>query len=202
MAGWRRFLSVDESRIACFATGLSVPYKPFVTGGGSHFFELIWDIVAGAEVHLVGSLTTERRVRKTRVVLAHIERNEFPHRVDGVEGVQVQPPVFEHSPPRLDQRVGVGDLSHGEKSLEETRIDQFIDGTVEVFDSTVRENSWSLVEEATCGAEQEFGRDRDPHAHGELSHPNEIGEPAGSGPQSNAPGAGGGSPPRKRKFSR
>ncbi len=132
----------DESRIAYFATGLSVPCKPFVSGGGSHFFELIWDIFAGAEVHLVGSLTTERRVRKTRVVLAHIERNEFPHRVDGVEGVQVQPLVFEHSPPRLDQRVGVGDLGHGEKSLEETRIDQLIDGTVEVFDSTVREKSW------------------------------------------------------------
>ncbi len=53
----------DESRVACLATGLSVPYKPFVSGTDFHFFELIWDIVASAEVHLVGSLTTERRVR-------------------------------------------------------------------------------------------------------------------------------------------
>ena len=66
----------DAFRVACLATGLSVPCKPFVSCGRSHFFELIWDIVASAEVNLVGSLTTERRVRKTRVVLAHIERDQ------------------------------------------------------------------------------------------------------------------------------
>ncbi len=139
----------DESRVACLATGLSVPCKPFVSGGGSQFFELIWDIVAGAEVHLIGCLTTKRRVRETSVVLVHIERNQLLHRVDGVEGVQVQPLVFEHSPPRLDQRVGVGDFGHGEEPSENPRFDQLIDGTVEVLDTTVREKSWSLVEEAT-----------------------------------------------------
>ncbi len=87
----------EESRVACLATGLSVPCKPFVSGRDSHFFELIWDIVAGAEVHLIGSLTTERRVRETSVVLVHIERNQLLQRVDGVEGVQVQPLVFEGS---------------------------------------------------------------------------------------------------------
>ena len=43
--------------------------------------------------------------------------------------------MFEHSPPRFDERVGERDFGHGEQSFEKPGIDQLVDGTVEVFDA-------------------------------------------------------------------
>ena len=47
----------------------------------------------------------------------------------------------------------------GEKPLKESRIDQLIDGTVEVLDAAVNEKGWFFVDQAIRSAEQEFGRD-------------------------------------------
>ena len=62
------------------------------------------DVTTGAEVHLVGSLTTERGVGKASVVFGYIERGESTDRSDSVERVEVKPLVLESSPPRLDIR--------------------------------------------------------------------------------------------------
>ncbi len=43
--------------------------------------------------------------------------------------------------------------------MEEPRIDQLINGTVEVLNAAVNEERWLLIDQPTHGVEQEFGRD-------------------------------------------
>ena len=75
----------------------------------SRSLELSGNVIAGPEVHLVGCLTSKRRVGEIRVVLLDIEPDETLQCTDGVETIQVQPLVLERSPPRLDEGVRVGD---------------------------------------------------------------------------------------------
>ncbi len=91
-------------------------------------------------------------------MLVHRERDQLFKSPDRVERVQKQPLVFERSPPRLDERVGERDVGHGEQSLEEPGIDQFVDGTIVVLDAAVNEEGRLLVDQSTSRAEQEFGR--------------------------------------------
>ncbi len=98
-------------------------------------------------------------MRKTCVVLFHVERDKFLESTDRIERIQEQPLVLECSPPGFDERVGERDVGLGEKPLEESRIDQLINGTVEVLDAAVNEEGWLLVDQSTRGVEQEFGRD-------------------------------------------
>ncbi len=59
--------------------------------------ELLRDVTTGAEVHLVGSLTTERGVGKASVVFRDVERDESTDRSESVERVEVEPLVLEGS---------------------------------------------------------------------------------------------------------
>ncbi len=101
-----------HEQLACRARCCTVHLHPGLACGllGGLDFNGYW--VAGAEVHLVGRLTTKRGVGKTRVVLVHVERDQLLECVDRVERVQVQPLVFERSPPRLDERIGKRYLGH------------------------------------------------------------------------------------------
>ena len=87
-------------------------------------------------------------------MLIHIERDQLFETADRVKRVQVQPLVFECSPPGFDKRVGERDVGLGEKPLEEPRIDQLIDGSVEVLNAAVNEERWFFIDQAARGAEQ------------------------------------------------
>ncbi len=147
-----------HEQLACRACCCTVHLHPGLACGFPGGREFIGYGTAGAEVHLVGRLTTERGVGKTHVVFVHVERDQLLERADRVERVQVQPLVFDRSPPRFDERVGKRDLGHGQKSSQQPGVDQFVDGTVEVLDSAVGQESWFFVDQATRGAEKQFGR--------------------------------------------
>ena len=95
--------------------------------------ELLRDVTTGAEVHLVGSLTTERGVGKASVVFRYVERDESTDRSDSVERVEVKPLVFESSPPRLDQGIGEGDFGLRQNAPQSACVDEFVDCGVEVL---------------------------------------------------------------------
>ena len=67
--------------------------------------ELLWNLVAGSQVHLVRCLTIEGGVRQVAVVLLDVKGHEFSDGGDGVERVQLEPLMFQYSPPGFDQRV-------------------------------------------------------------------------------------------------
>ncbi len=67
-------------------------------------------MTTGAKIHLVGRLTAKRRVGKATVVFLNVERHESVNRLGRVKRVQVEPLMFERSPPRLDQGIGESDL--------------------------------------------------------------------------------------------
>jgi len=69
--------------------------------------KFIWYVSPGAKVHFIWSLSMESRVRKIRVVLLDIKRNQLFDGANSIEGIQEQPLVFEGSPPGFDERVGV-----------------------------------------------------------------------------------------------
>ena len=54
-------------------------------------FQLLGDMLAPTEVHLVGRLTLECRVRKSRVMFSNVERHEPSDGCDCIERVQVEP---------------------------------------------------------------------------------------------------------------
>ncbi len=95
-------------------------------------------------------------MRESGIVRVHVEHDQLLKRADCVERVQIQPLMFERTPPRFDERVGIRDLGHGEKAPQESGFDQFIDSAVEVFDSTVGEQGWLLVEETRRSIDKEF----------------------------------------------
>ena len=66
--------------------------------------------------------------------------------------------MFERTPPGFDKRVGERDVGLREKPFEKPRIDQFINGAVEVLDPTVNEKSWFYIDQSARSIEQEFGR--------------------------------------------
>ena len=70
-------------------------------------FELLSYAVSGLEVHLVRHLPTERRVRQSSIVFLHVVPHQLLDSPDCVECVQVQPLVFEHSPPGFNDHIMV-----------------------------------------------------------------------------------------------
>ena len=45
--------------------------------------------------------------------------------------------MLEHAPPGLDQRIRKRDLGAGQNTFEKPRVDELVDGSVEVLDATV-----------------------------------------------------------------
>ncbi len=72
-------------------------------------------LAASSKAHLVGSLAVKRGMRKMRVMLLDVERDELSHGRNAVERVEVQPLALEHSPPRLDKGAPVGRSRDGYK---------------------------------------------------------------------------------------
>ena len=68
------------------------------------------------------------------------------------------PLVFERSPPRFNERIGERDVGHSEKPSQKSRIDQFVDGFVEVLDSAVDKHVGLASSQVFRGAEQNLGR--------------------------------------------
>jgi hypothetical protein len=71
--------------------------------------EFIGQVRGSAEVHLVGRLAGERRMRHVRVVLLHEEGDQRFEMSHGVERVEIQPLMLEGAQ-SFDHRVRVGDL--------------------------------------------------------------------------------------------
>ena len=95
-------------------------------------------------------------MRKTCIVLFDIERDELLNRADCIERVQIEPLMFEHAPPGLDERVGKRDLRYGEKPIQEAGLDQFIDRLIEILDTSVHEQRGLGVLQMPRGVEKEL----------------------------------------------
>ena len=145
-----------HQRIALGTRSLAVGLHAGLTRGLVCQLELLRYVVASAVVHLVRRLTPECRVGDPCVVLVDVVFDQRLQRADRIERVQVEPLVLEDSPPRLDEGVGERDLGLGQKSPQESGLDQFVDGSVEVLDTTVGEQGRLLVDQATGCAEKEF----------------------------------------------
>ena len=70
------------------------------------------------EVHLVRCLSVERCVRHDLVVGRNVEFNQTTETREVVQGVQVDPRVFQGTPERLDERIGEGDFHLGQYSRQ------------------------------------------------------------------------------------
>ena len=79
-----------------------VPGKTGGSCGRSVLLELLGNVFVGVVVDFVGSLTTECGVGEMRVVFGYIEFNQAFHCIERVECIEVEPLVFEYSPPGLD----------------------------------------------------------------------------------------------------
>ena len=95
-------------------------------------------------------------MRKTRIVLLHIERDQFLNGPDVVQRVQVQPLVFQHAPPGFDQRIGEADLSLRQNAFEKSRFDQLIDGPVVILNTAVGQQQGLTAVNSLGGREQDF----------------------------------------------
>ena len=137
--GLRSWMGVSWLSGADGALLRSVDRESRAAGDISRGGERVRDVLAGAEVHLVGRLAPERRVGETRVVLGDVELDEGAHLRRRGQRVQEEPAVLEDSPPRLDHRVRVVDLRLGEDALEQAGRDQFVDILVLVLDARVGE---------------------------------------------------------------
>lgn len=73
-----------------------------IAGRQDVVLELCWDVHAGPVVHFVGCLPMECRVRQMGVVLLDIESDLPPKTGRRVQRVEVQPLMFDYSPPGLD----------------------------------------------------------------------------------------------------
>ena len=93
---------------------------------------------------------------KSGVVLVHVEFDQLLKCADRVERIQVQPLVFERSPPRFDERVGKCDLRHGKKPIQDAGPNQLIDRYIEVLDTSVDEQCGLGVLQMPRGVEKEF----------------------------------------------
>lgn len=78
--------------------------------------ELPWDVLAGSEAHFVRGLSTKRGMRWPRVVLRHVELDDFYYGARRVQRIQEEPVVLQHTPPGLNERVREGDVRHLEHS--------------------------------------------------------------------------------------
>ena len=89
-------------------------------------------------------------------MLFDVERDEILDRADRVECVQIEPLMFEHAPPGLDERVGKRDLRHGQKPIQDAGPDQLIDFYIEVLDTSVDEQRGFGILQMPRGAEKKF----------------------------------------------
>jgi len=74
-------------------------------------------------------------------VLVDEEHHELADGLDVVEGIQVEPLMFQDALPRLDERVRETDVGHRQESSERSGFDQLIDSRVEVLNTSVGEKS-------------------------------------------------------------
>ena len=78
----------------------SAPYRPVGSDArlarrSFRIGQLIRDLVARAEVDLVGGLSAEGGVRDYGIVLSHIETDESAHGSEGIELVEIEPIVLQ-----------------------------------------------------------------------------------------------------------
>ena len=90
-------------------------------------------------------------------MLLDIEADQFLHRADGVERVEVQPLVLEHPPPGFDQGIGIRDFRASQNAVEQPRMDEFIDRPVDVLGASVGQHGGGAMLQALAGGEQDFG---------------------------------------------
>gem|GEM_PF-4831845 len=95
--------------------------------GSSRPGELVGNRGTGAGVHLVGRLAVEGGMGNDGVVLLDVNGNQALHGGEDVERMEVEPPVFQRTPPRLDQRVGQGDFDLGKDPSELTETKEAAD---------------------------------------------------------------------------
>ena len=74
-------------------------------------------------------------------MLVDEEHHELADGLDVVEGIQVEPLMFQDALPRLDERVRETDVGHRQESSERSGFDQLIDSRVEVLNTSVGEKS-------------------------------------------------------------
>ncbi len=111
----------------------------------SPFRELLGHMLAGPAIHLVRRLALECGVGELGVVFADIEIDKPTERLDGVEGVQVEPLVLERSPPRLYHRVRECDFRLRQDTSEDAGVDELVDRRRSVLYTRVGEDGRWLV---------------------------------------------------------
>ncbi len=102
--------------------------------------EVVRDSGAGAEIHLVRRLPAKRRMRHDGVVLLDVEANEPFHGGESIELVQVEPVMFERSPPGFDHGVRKGDLDLGEETAEPAESEEGVHLAIDILDTRVGED--------------------------------------------------------------
>ena len=135
----------QRQRLTCRARCVAVYLQSGLACVFPASLKFLGSVVSGAEIHFIGRLTTKRRMRQPCVVLIDVECDQFLEPAEALKRVQVQPLVFERLPPSFNERVGPRDVGQGEKPSKESRIDQFVDGAVEVLDSAAVELTASNV---------------------------------------------------------
>jgi len=130
--------------------------------------EFVRQVLGRAEVHLVGRLAGERRMRHLPVVLLEEEGDQRFEMSHGVERVQVEPLMLERSPPSLDDRIRPGDLDLRQNAAELRGAESGVHRVVDVLDAgvgddcgaSVRGHPLLLVQVLACGDEHSAGCDR------------------------------------------
>src|ERR1019366_3906803 len=136
---WRipRWRGLARWRGTSMAGDRSVHGEPAFAGLPASSDEFVRQVLGGAEVHFIGGLAGERRMRHLRVVLLDEEGNQRFEMSHGVERVEVQPLMLEGAPPSLDDRSRVGDLDLREHAAELLRSEGGVDRAVDVLESRV-----------------------------------------------------------------
>ena len=105
----------DGHRLAAtLAAQSAIGCQAGLSGSDSCSRKLFRNVAASAKVHLVESLAMKGGMRQMGVVLLDVKRDQLPYRRHAIERVQVQPLMFENSPPGFDHRIRELDVSLGE----------------------------------------------------------------------------------------
>ncbi len=93
--------------------------------------------VASTMGHLVGRLPTKRRVWDLAIVRRDVEGHQPAHGGDVVQGVEVQPLMFERTPPGLDHGIGERHIAQRQHPRQQSRFDESVHARVDVLDAGV-----------------------------------------------------------------
>jgi hypothetical protein len=99
--------------------------------------ELLWKLIARAEVHFARSLCVKRSVRKMRIRQTDIEHDQGAHLRQHLERLPLQPLVFEHAPPSFDRRVRELNVSLHQPPFHHGRPHKIVHSGISVFATVV-----------------------------------------------------------------